>query len=82
MKKIYKYTLELTDSQILEIPYNSKFLHFNMQLDKLTVWMEVDPTEAIELKVFGLRRTGQEIPEHLTYAGTCFNGAFVWHLYI
>jgi len=48
MPIIYKYTIEITDKQIISLPgltgYSS-LLHFEFQGGKLCLWALVDPTQ-------------------------------------
>ena len=81
MRTVHKYTLELTNIQEISISIHAKFMHFNMQHGKPTIWLEIDSIQATELKSFYIIGTGHKVPEYTTYLGTCFDGSFVWHLY-
>lgn len=84
MKVIYKYPLELTDSQYLKVPSDSEFLHVSEQHGKLCLWSLVDPDStpgAVLIEVIG---TGNTIPEpeaNRTYIGTAHISQFVWHVF-
>jgi len=90
MPIIYKYTIEITDKQIISLPgltgYSS-LLHFEFQGGKLCLWALVDPTQelaSIEISIFG---TGQEIDSELLSTKKHFTTVFdprgfVWHIFV
>lgn len=87
-RKIFKYALELTEKQMVELPAGAKILDVQMQNGVPCLWAWVDPEEklkrATEIYVFG---TGNPIPmlEDQKYAyrhlGTVQDGRFVWHIF-
>lgn len=87
MKTIYKYNLEITDRQLIEMPINSEILSAKNQGDNLFIWVlvdnETDLKESCEIEIFG---TGNPIYENehtcRQFIETCImpNG-LVWHLF-
>ncbi len=82
---IYKYPLALTPAQSIYLPEGAKILHFGNQNEIPTLWVEVDPDAAVELRYFRMVGTGHKSPTDImsVYIGTAsFNsGYLVWHLY-
>jgi len=87
MKTIYKYNLEITDRQSLELPKNADILSVKNQDNKLCLWAyvdtEIEEKTIHEIEVFG---TGNPIFENSKtvreFLGTCVmpNG-LVWHVF-
>lgn len=71
MKTIYKYEIEVTDRQLVQIPICSEILCAQMQNQKLCIWAMVDTgwvKEDVVIRVFG---TGHEVAaENLQYIDT------------
>lgn len=86
--KIYKFPLQLVESQKVSLPSLATVRHIAWQRDTLTMWAEVDPTAYhVEVTVY-IVGTGHDIPEGaVTYLGTVPYGEgdsykFVWHVYM
>jgi len=84
-KKIWKYTLENSRTQIVKMPLTSEIMDIQMQNGKPTMWAMVDPeTEEIELKI-NMYGTGDDIHENVLkdeYLSTVQDGEFVWHFFM
>jgi hypothetical protein len=83
MKTIYKYPIEITDEQVVEMPVYARILGVQMQGDNVNIWALVDtelPTLSVKIRVLG---TGNPIAAglQLRYIGTVC-GVFVWHVFI
>lgn len=85
MKTIFKYQLEITDVQTLQIPVNSTILSVQLQNDTLCMWVLVNTENKIEnvnIHIFG---TGHEInPEiPLAYISTVqlYGGKLIFHIF-
>ena len=65
MKRIYKYQLEITDQQIIEMPKGTELLSAQFQGKNLCVWALVSPDYEVKkgVKQYGFRifGTGHEI---------------------
>lgn len=85
MKKIYKYTLEVTDTQTLEMPNGSKLLTIQNQNNDIVLWVECDPNAKPTKYNFLIVGTGFEVPllsNVQTYIGTVQIRSLVWHIYV
>jgi hypothetical protein len=83
MKRVYKYTLALTDVQLVKLPIGSRILSCQMQLGILTMWALVSPgndTEDVPIYIFG---TGHDMPPNIDFRfiDTVQEGNFVWHIF-
>ena len=82
MKTIYKYPIEITNKQIIEMPCNYKLLHVGLDPEGNPVlWAEVytsSPTALVPIYVIG---TGHPVPEETKHIGSFVQIPFVWHVY-
>ena len=83
MKVIYKYQLQTTDEQVINMPVDHKVLHVGGQDKVLTMWVEVEadgPTEDFLIEIMG---TGNEYEEeNRKHIGSAVCPPFVWHVFI
>ena len=86
MKTIWKYRLELTDTQTIEVPEGFQFLTVQVQGGETCLWALVNPDQPkqkINVSIYGtgnpIESTGGE-----EYIGTYqhIGGAFVIHVFI
>lgn len=88
MKVIWKYPIEITDSQELSIPLGAKFISAISQGDQVVLYFLVDPGEAksqvIELRILGTGHCyndgyldGFRFLETIVTHG----GMLVWHIF-
>lgn len=82
--KIYKYQLELADTQLVEMPANAKILSVQIQRTEICLWAMVNPSDGkISRRIF-MAATGHEIRHETAFAphiGTAQQGDFVWHFF-
>jgi len=82
MKTIWKYTLNVTNSQSIEIQKGAFVLTVQLQNKELQLWALVDPeekTEHIHIHIYG---TGHPIhKETLEYISTFQEGSLVFHVF-
>lgn len=86
MKKIYKYPLEITDTQFVELPLGAEILTVQMQGNQLCLWAMVNTLpEAIKknrrIEIIG---TGNPIPiGDLKYISTfqMMDGRLIYHVF-
>jgi hypothetical protein len=83
MKTIWKYTLNVTDTQSIEVPMMAQILTAQLQNKELQLWMLVDSeeegSEYITIRVYG---TGHSInEENLEYINTFQEGSLVFHVF-
>lgn len=83
--KIYKYSLDITDEQVLQIPKSAKFCSLQVQNNVPCIWLMVDETEEDGLFKIITYGTGHKLGNLDNYAflGTyqLFNGSLVYHIF-
>lgn len=84
-KRIYKYPLQITDKQEIELPVTAEVVAVQAQGDELFFWAAVDISEKTKPRVFRVIGTGHDIPDgkFLHYLGTVqtHGGVLVWHVF-
>lgn len=82
MKTIYKYEIYGFNSQIINMPIDSKVLHVGAQNERIFIWVEIEDSKKCEARVFSAFGTGQELlGEDNVFIGTVLIPPFVWHIY-
>ena len=82
MTKIYKYKLDLQDTQIINAPI-VKPLCAQKQGDELVLWAEVDTTKDNEICQVTIVGTGHSVPTDAgEYLSTIQDRGCVWHVYL
>lgn len=92
MLTVWKYTLKITDEQIIKLPEVAEPLSVQMQRDSLVMWwlVETDPQklptgEGVDVEVI-ICGTGKPVPEdcrHGKYVGTVqVTDTFVIHVWV
>lgn len=98
MEVIYKYELEITDSQILQMHGIPRFLSVQEQNGKLVVWAIIDTNNGINGREILIVGTGNEIPNYYNLSGRSYdsasgyttehigtvvmNNGLVWHIFV
>jgi hypothetical protein len=87
MKKIFKFQLEITDRQVIEMQKEARILSLQNQNDTLTLWALVDPEKPKVKRYFQVFGTGHLIQDEIgDYLGTVQtksnNTDLVWHVFI
>lgn len=86
-KKIYKYELEITDHQFVEMPVMSRVLSAKEQNGKLCIWALVDPNMPMRKKNVQVIGTGNPIETNVSYHDWDFidtvimSYGLVWHVF-
>lgn len=85
-KRIWKFVLDATTYQRLELPKGTKCLSVHTQSGQICMWAEVDVMEKekqpFDIFIFG---TGHDLlPARGDFLGTCLmaGGSLVWHVYV
>ena len=88
MKTIYKYPLEITDTQFVELPLGAEILTAQMQGNQLCLWVLVNPSPDVfkknrRIEIIG---TGNPVPVgDLKYISTfqqmLVGGGLVFHIF-
>ena len=86
MKSIWKYPLEIADSQIILMPEGAHLLCVQAQREQLCLWAIVDSNAPREKRMFRIHGTGHELPDDIgnyIYIGTVQQegGHLVWHVF-
>lgn len=86
MKTIWKYELEITDLQVIKMPYGAKILTVQTQNDKPCIWVETNDDAHLPRnnRVIEIIGTGNPMEvRQRTYIGTfqLHNGGMVFHVY-
>ncbi len=91
MKSIWKYTLQVTDRQWLEMQIGAKVLSVQVQktekTSSLVLWALVNPnldTARHLVRIVGTGHSADDVAD-LTYLGTVqmnMSGNFVWHVFM
>jgi len=94
---VYKYPMEYTERQVVELPEGAEILHVGDQLGTVCVWAKINPDLPANKKyMVTIVGTGQPCPEDLdecTFLGTVVQQqlamteqgprpmSFVWHFW-
>lgn len=79
---IWKYKLEVANSQILALPLGAKILHMGNQDGIICLWVEVTDAEHFVERMFYVVGTGRPFDlGKVTYLGTVLVDPSVWHVY-
>ncbi len=84
MKTIWKYTIDLTEHQTIEMPKGARILTAQFQRMSPAIWAEVDDTADMVKRELCFVGTGRQKPEGYTeYINTLqfSQGARVFHLF-
>ena len=84
-RKIYKYNLDVTDKQTLNLPIGYQVLTVQLQKGNLCLWVSVDPDAPLEEVAIRMIPTGGDLEfPHSGYCGTIqlCNGGLVFHVFI
>lgn len=84
MKTIYKYTLALTDTQVIRLPKGAEILSIQEQHGHICLWAVVD-TDAEKVERFvDIVGTGNPMLTDMrtSFVATVQQGVFVWHVFV
>ncbi len=87
MKKIWKYTLHVSDHPVLRMQKGAKVLSVDVQHGDIQVWALVDPEAPRELRRFRMARTGHPLEDEIAsmrFIGTVqmMGGQLIWHIFV
>jgi hypothetical protein len=83
-QRIFKYPLQITDEQHIEIPGQPIFLSAQFQGDQLCLWALVFPDNPKVLHTFRIVGTGHPLPDDMGFhIGTVQQPGMplVWHVF-
>lgn len=86
MTTIYKYSIPVEDSFVVEMPKDARILSVQVQRDDPQIWAVVDPDLVLQKREFRLLGTGHPFPDEglwPTFVGTfqMLGGSLVFHLF-
>lgn len=82
MKKIYKYTLDITYLQGIEMPKGAEILTVQQRLGLLELWAMVDPLQPLQGRTIEILGTGMEVfGAARKYIATVQSGIYMWHVF-
>lgn len=86
-RTIYKFGLDLTDTQIIQMPKGAKALSVQMQFGNPALWVELDPEADIEDRVVIIHGTGHDLwtaANASNFVGTIQTdgGRLVFHVFL
>ena len=82
MNRIWKYQLEITDDQYIDMPQGAKPLSVGVQRGVPCLWADVDPDKVLRPMYIKIIGTGNPISKDGTlFIGTFQLGLFVGHVY-
>ena len=85
MSRIYKYPLQLTKIQEIEMPRGAQVIHVGVQANTICLWAIVDTACPVERRSFAILATGHLNfnPEIMRHLGSVImnEGALVWHVF-
>jgi len=86
MDTIFKYPIEITDKQTLQIPSQSSPLYAGLDPNgKPCIWCCVDSNKTNHEVTVYVVGTGNPMPERnptLIYVGSFVQRSFVWHIFM
>ena len=84
-KKVWKYTIPISDYHLISMPLGAEILSFQLQYNVPTLWALVDTSKGrIQERRFKLVETGRNITERgLKYIGTIkmVDDKLIYHLF-
>lgn len=86
-RTIFKYGLDLADTQVIRMPRGAKVLSVQMQFGNPALWVEVDPSAEVEDRVVIIHGTGHQLATKATaesFVGTIQldDGRLVFHVFL
>ena len=83
MKTIYKYVLEIKETQTVSLTRGARILSVANQDGKLCLWVQVETEEENEYWSIAIYGTGNPLPEYPgAFIGTVIIEPYVWHVFI
>jgi hypothetical protein len=83
--RIWKYDLQITDMQQVEMPKGAELLSVANQDGALRLWAKVDADKERESRYIEVIGTGNPIPQDMgvdrRFIGTAMLSPFVWHVF-
>lgn len=82
METIYKYELELTDTQALSLPADAEILTIQQQGPSIFAWVKLDNQKPERDRTIVVCGTGSPLKQpYMRYITTIQVGIMVWHFF-
>lgn len=84
VRSIWKFDLDITDRQTVQMPAGADILDVQFQRGELRVWVLVEPANPPEPRTLVIVGTGNPVPDRdLRHIGTVQHAGhqFVWHVF-
>ncbi len=79
---IWKFPLELTDTQVIQLPDGATILSAENQRGQLCLWAQLNPQMTPISKRIAIIGTGHPMPSGLQrFIGTVLMTPYVWHVF-
>ena len=84
MKTIYKYPIEITDKQEIQMPFGAEVIHAGLDPQGMPcLWATVESANSPEPVLVGVVGTGNPMPLHAErHVGSFVQGPFMWHVFL
>ncbi len=84
MQTIWKFSMDQTGVQAIEMPTGAKIVHVAVQGGAVCLWAQVNPQAVTERRLISVYGTGQEMPDdpgHHVGTFLLSGGQYVFHVY-
>ncbi len=85
LAKIFKYRLDITNTQIIEMPHGARLLHVDAQGEELCLWALVDLAKSpssVAIRIVGTGQPVVDLGDLYNYVGTAqMPSGLVWHVF-
>lgn len=81
MTTTHKYQLEVTESQVINMPAYAEILSVQVQDNQICLWARVNPGAATEPRTFSVFMTGAPLPIRTQHLGTVQMGWMELHVF-
>lgn len=84
MKVVYKYTIEVAEFQVVDMPSQAKILSAQVQHGQIRLWALCDPAARIKQRrvlMFGTGQPFNGLAQGFVYIDTVQVGVYVWHVF-
>lgn len=82
MITVWKYPIEITDEQEIEMPSGAIILHAGLDpTGQPCVWAQLDPNRPLERRKIYVAGTGGPMSWYHDHISTFVDGSFVWHVF-
>ena len=83
--RVWKYELQLTDTQLVDMPKGAELLSVANHRGVLCLWAKVDADQEMETRYIEIIGTGNPMPQDMggdrRFIGTAVIDPFVWHVF-